>query len=197
MKSLCKIFLLFIASSILFIRCVTKAYPDNMFMIDSDMRIFFNSVTAKDTLNFQSENQKEKVFVITKIDSIIRNSKGGFMSERPYKLLQFKFREIGTDTVVLERENEVFINKYSENNGNTICIKFNNLYYWNDSILPVVRRDTLHIIGTEVTDYYVFENSVGLTNADDVKTLYATKETGFIAFRTKSGEVWVRKGVRR
>ncbi|HVM86680.1 MAG TPA: hypothetical protein VMT76_00735 [Puia sp.] len=183
------IFILFVAA-ILIESCYTKVYPDDKLLIDPQFSSIFYSLIQKDSLQFSSSNNRSKMFIITKVDSIVSNEKGWFINEKPYKLLQFEFREIGKDTVRLERQNEVFVNKNPEKNQNSIAIQFNNFYY-HDTILPLLHHTTFNINNKKFTDYFMFETSLHPENPDDVKVLYINVSQGFLGFETLSGEIWV------
>jgi len=182
-------FILFVVAT-LFEGCYTKVYPDEKLAIGQEFLLLFYSVKNKNPMRFSSLNGRSKTFIITKADSIISNEKGWFINEKPYKLLQFEFREIGKDTVHLERENEVFVNKNPEKNQNSIAIQFNNFYY-HDTILPLLHHDSLNINNKKFTEYFIFETSLHLKNPEDIKVLYINVSKGFLGFKTLSGEVWV------
>lgn len=171
--------------------CHTKKYSDDKLNIDPKFLTLFNSVLYKDTIRFKNASGKKKLFVIKSLDSVISNQKGWLINEEPYKLLRMNFREIGTDTTQLERENQIFVNKSPKNNENSLCIKFNNFYYYSDDILPPLILDTLILINTKITNYYLFETSLVLKKPSDVKVLYMNKEKGFAGFKTLSGEIWI------
>lgn len=172
--------------------CSTKVYPDEKLAIDPNFLTLFNSLRQKDTIQFISSNGRSKTFVITKVDSIISNKKGWFINEAPYKLLRFSFRETGKDTVRLERENEIFVNKAPAANINTISIQFSN-FYFHDSIIPPLRHDTLNLNAGRFMNHYSFETSLRLKNPDDIKVLYINVQKGFLGFKTLSGEIWVNR----
>jgi len=187
----CKITMLAFFITISVAGCTTKIYSDERFAIDPNFLSLFNSLIQKDSIQFTNSNGVNKTFLITNIDSIISNEKGWFINEAPYKLLRVRFREIGKDTLHLERENEIFVNKNPATNTNSLCIKFNNFYYSKDSMLPRINYDTLSIANKKFTDYYLFETSLGLKNSGDVQVLYVSASKGFLGLKTMSGEVWV------
>jgi hypothetical protein len=170
--------------------CASKVYPDERLVIASDFLALFNSVVEKDTFSFRNKTGSRKSFAITKIDSIISNKKGWFINERPYKLLRMNFRETGKDTVKLKRDNEVFVNKDPGKNLTSIAIQFNN-FFFDDTILPQLHHDTLSFSGKKLTNYYLFETALSLTNPNDIRVLYMSGLKGFLAFKTMSGEVWL------
>jgi len=170
--------------------CVSKVYPDDRLAIDPAFSALFNSVVQKNTFSFRDTAGNRRVFVITKVDTIISNEKGWFINERPYKLLSTNFREAGQDTVDLDRGNEIFVNKYPDNNSSSIVIQFNN-FYFNDTILPPLHHDVLNLNGKRLTNYYLFETSLEFKRPNDIKDLYMNPAKGFLAFKTVSGEVWI------
>jgi hypothetical protein len=157
--------------------------------IDPHFSSLFYSVIKGDAMRFVSLNGRRKKFVIAEVDSIISNSKGWFINESPYKLLRLKFKEIGKDTVHLQRENEMFVNKDPANSKNSVVIQFNNLFF-DDTILRP-HHDTLNVNLTRITDCYSFETSLRLKNPDDVESLYISVPKGLLGFKTLSGEIWV------
>jgi hypothetical protein len=181
-------FVFFIATSLG--SCSIKAYSDEKFAIAPNFLSLFNAVIEKDTIHFSSSNGGNKIFVITKVDSIISNRKGGFINERPYKVIRAYFREIGTDTTLLERATEIEAAKDPQLLISGITIHFNNLYF-SDTLLPLLHHDTLDLNAKRFTNYYSFETSLNLKNPDDVKVLYISVPKGFLGFKTLSGEIWV------
>jgi hypothetical protein len=179
-----------LVSTILFQSCYTKAYPDIKLTIDPNFLSLFYGVAQKDTIRFNSSNGKFKTFFISKRDSVISNKKGWFINDKPYKRLSIKFREIGTDTTILERESQLDVGKDPEFLVSGITIQFNNLYF-GDTTLPLLHHDTLIINNKKFLDYYVFETSLRLKNADDVKVLYINASKGILGFKTESEEIWV------
>jgi hypothetical protein len=169
--------------------CETKVYPDERLSIDPSFLIFFNSIIQKDTIVFENSVGSKKRFVISGIDSIISNTKGWFVNQKPYKLLRARFREIGPDTSRLDRENVIFVNKNPENNITSLCIQFNNLYYSKNS-LPQLGQDS-QSVGRQAIEYYSFETFLQLKNPRDTKILYISPQKGFLKFETLSGEHWV------
>ncbi len=180
----------FIAIFFLCYSCVTKVYPDERMAIDSSFKMLFNSLISKDTFAFTDLMNHRKVFAITKLDSIVSNEKGWFINQSPYKLLRIRFKDLGTDTPELDRENEIYVMKDPKTAGGSIGIQFNN-FYFTDSIIPSLNHDTIDINGKKIIDYYLFETSLKLKHPDDVKELYISPVKGFIGFKTVSGEVWL------
>jgi hypothetical protein len=143
-------------------------------------------------MRFTDTRGRTKVFIITKIDSLIKNKKGWFINEEPCKLLTSSLKELGKDTVRLKRVNEFFVNRDPSKEINTIGIQFNN-FYFHGSILPQIHQDSMTLNNRKFTNYYQFESSLGLEDADDVKVLYINTEKGFLGFKTLSGEAWLNK----
>ena len=180
---------LFVIIILLICGCETKVYPDERFNIDSSLIKVFNSILQRDTFSFKNSTGSKKSFVISKVDSIISNKNGWFINEKPYKLLRINFKEVEGDTTFLERSNQIFINRDAATNTNTICIQFNNFYYF-DSVLPPLNRDTINMNNQRLTNYYSFETSIRLKNSNDINVLYVKIPRGLIGFKTLSGEIW-------
>jgi hypothetical protein len=185
-----KIVMSFFVFPILLESCNSKAYPDIKLTIDPNFLSLFYAASQKDTIQFNNSNGKNKTFFIAKRDSVISNKKGWFINEKPYKRLSIKFREIGADTTILERESQLEVGKDPEFLVSGITIQFNNLYY-GDTTLPLLHHDTLNLNNKKFADYYVFETSIRLKNSDDVSVLYINVSKGLLGFKTESGEIWV------
>jgi hypothetical protein len=189
MSYLVKTITLVFLTVILFENCSTRVYPDEKLAIDSNFLSLFNSIKQKDTIRFSNLNGNGKIFIIVKVDSQISNKKGLLMNERPYKVIRAYFKEIGKDTTLLRRANEIEVAKDPQSLISAITIHFNNLYF-NDTLLTL-HQDTIDLDSKKFTNYYLFETSLGLKNPDDVKVLYINRSTGFLGFKTQSGEVWI------
>ncbi|MBO9203116.1 MULTISPECIES: hypothetical protein [Niastella] len=172
--------------------CVSKVFPDEKLNIDPNFLMLFNSLRQKDTFSFEKFNGNKKVFTITKFDSVFKNEKGWFINEAPYRLLQINVKEIGGDTTLLERPNEIFVNKDPEDSASTLGINFNNLYYFADNVLPPINDSAKMINDLKIDHYYVFESFLRLKNQGDVQVLYINRQFGFLGFKTYSGEYWSR-----
>ena len=172
---------------------VEKIYPNEKLTIDSNFLKLYNSLIKEDTFSFKNQIGSRKEFVITDFDSIVINSKGPLINQRPYKLLIMHFRAVGDDTVSSERANEIFVSKYPDNGINSIVIQFNNFYFSKDTTLPPKSPDTVKLNNTKFTNYYKLESSWNLMHLNDVKFLYLSPEEGIIGFVTLSGEVWERE----
>ena len=170
-----------------------KIYPNEKLTVDSNFLKLYNSLIKEDTFSFKNQIGSKKEFVITDFDSIVINSKGPLINQRPYKLLITHFRAVGDDTVSSERANEIFVNKYPDNGINSIVIQFNNFYFSKDTTLPPISPDTAKLNNTKFTNYYKLESSWNLMHLNDVKFLYLSPEEGIIGFVTLSGEVWERE----
>ncbi|HET9825993.1 MAG TPA: hypothetical protein VFP87_11695, partial [Chitinophagaceae bacterium] len=159
--------------------------------IDPKFLSLFNSIIQSDTIRFNSPTGNNKTFVITKVDSIVSNRRALLINERPYKVVRAYFKEVGPDTTLLERENEIEVAKDPQSLTSGITIHLNNLYF-SDTILDL-HHDTLYLNLEKFTNYYLFQASLKLKNPDDVKFLYIDVPNGFLGFKTLSGEVWVKR----
>ena len=172
--------------------CNTDFYPTEKLKIDSSFLQLFNSVSEKDTFTFENSIGSKKVFLITRIDSILRNKKGWFTNSAPYKELWLSFKEIGYDTTLLERPNMLLVHKNPTTNTNSIVIAFNNLHYSSNK-LPVINHDTITANMGKINDYYFFETKLWSEDSRSIKELYMSPQKGFIGFNTMAGEVWLRE----
>ncbi len=176
------------------IGCSTKAVPDEELNIEPTYLALFNSVSNRDTISFENATGKIKAFVIANVDSIIRNEKGGFINELPYKLLFINLREISGDTTRLDRPNRMYVNRDPTNNKNSFYVEFENMSYITHSLSEDFRTDTIGILGRKYTNYYFFAAKNELKRVDDVEQLYMTISDGILGFKTLSGEWWVKAG---
>lgn len=170
--------------------CSNGKYTKKELAIDTSFLNVFYSIANNNQLVFISKSG-EKQFVISDIDSIIRNSKGGFMGGGSYKDLFLTINEIGSDTTVLVRPNEVRVHRDPENNFTGITVKFSNLYY-HKKYIPVCRKDTI-VDNRKIEKYFLFQTSLHSEQPDDVVELYITLDKGIEAYKTFCGEFWFRK----
>ena len=172
--------------------CTTEFYPNERLEIDPSLLQLFNSMVKKDSFTFKNLVGVRKKFLITEMDSIIRNTKGWFTHSAPYKDLWINFKEIGNDTTSLERSNDLLVHKDPIKNVSRLYIEFNN-FYFSTSTLPLLSRDTLILNGIKVANYYYFETKILSKDSSSIEELYMTPEKGFIGFKTLSGETWLRE----
>lgn len=161
-----------------------------MLEIDEPFKTLFYSLSINDTLRFRNETGRLRMFIITEVDSVIHNSKGGFINSEPYKLLQIKFSQQQVGVHFPDTTNEVFVNKYPRTGITSLHIDIGNYWYSVDDSLPAPAKegftdtsDPVYKLVTDVPDM--------LKYADDIKDLYVSVRKGFIAFETLAGEKWL------
>ena len=175
--------------------CGHKAFPDERFNFDSKYRNLINPYHIGDTLHFIGKTGKAFRIKITGIDSIISNSKGGFMSPRPYKDIK-----VYCDNLDYHRKNAkdsilVFINIYpdiSEQSCNFAVGNFRGgIDNTKDSLISELQVDTRFIF----KNCYVIEN-VALdlgTEPLDIEFIYIQQSAGIIALKTYNGDWWLKR----
>jgi len=169
--------------------CTTKAYNDEELSFAPTYLNIFKALTKKDTIYFLNAAGESKTFVIPNIDSTVRNVKGGFMNDAPYKSIRFTLKQIGNDTCFLERGNLIFISKNPTTNKTSIGIQINNLFF-NDTVLPPIRKDILDLNTKKFSNYYSFATSLEPKRLQDIRILYVDTIQGFLGFKTFSDEIW-------
>jgi hypothetical protein len=181
--------------AILFAGCYNrKIVPNEKLAIDQQSSAIFNSISKQDTIVFISSNGSTKKFKISEIDSIIHNKDGCVMQLQPSKEIRLKLNEVGFNTLQLKYGgNELsFIQDTVSRISSGVNIHFNN-FRFSDSILPDIRHDTIILQELIITNYFLFKTQLATSDLQDVQILYVTPEKGFVAFETKSGEIWVLK----
>ena len=170
--------------------CETQAYPDERISIDKSFVSFFNLFTSSDTLVFWNSKGLNKRFVM-KIDSSKLNKQGWFINGGAHNRYSCRFREIGSDTITLKRENEVSVSKAPESNLNAFSVQFGNLFH-NDTILPRLHNATIVLNNKPLVDYYLIKTTLTSSKDDDLEELYISPINGFFGFKMHSGEIWTR-----
>jgi hypothetical protein len=188
---LSRIILLLLVISVQFIEfCATKAYPDSMLEIDEPFKTLFYSLASKDTFLFRDSSNNSRMFIITKVDSVVTNTKDGFMSQEPYKLLQIELRQKQVVIHFPDTSDMVFVNKYPRTGVTSLHIEIGNYWYSVDDSLPTAIREgyndtndaTFRLI-TSVPDL--------LKYPEDIREMYVSVRKGFIGFITLAGEKWL------
>jgi hypothetical protein len=125
MRPQTSIFLIFLTT---LYGCAEKAYPDEQFAFSAKYLALIRPYMLGDTIVFKSKGQQADTIIITKIDSTITNTKGGFMSQRPYKIIQIYCRQFPFERLDYNRQstdpNFVFINKYPDVQEESYSISF-------------------------------------------------------------------------
>ena len=99
--------------------CSNEKYTPEEMSIDPAFLKVFNAI-SKDKILVFTNADREKAFEISEPDSIIHDKKGGFMAGGPYKDLIININETGTDTLELDRPNEIFVHRDPEKDNNGI-----------------------------------------------------------------------------
>lgn len=192
--------------------CLHKAYKEESFAFNNSTLEFFQSFSKMDTLFFQSKNHNVDTFVITKIDSVLKNTKGYFINSRPFKELFLTYKQIPIDywaesrvemagtsseRKVKEDARLITITTYPDNNSTEIYISFKNFrsLIKNNNYLIPINYDTIKVNGSWFTNYYKINSTKNslLIDSNDIETIYVNQKDGFIAFKEKNGKIWLRK----
>lgn len=175
--------------------CGRKAFSDERFNFDSKYRNLINPYHVGDTLHFEGKSGNFFRIKITGIDSIISNSKGVFMSPRPYKDIK-----VYCDNLDYHKKNAqdtilAFINIYpdsSEQSSNFAVGNFRGgIENGKDSLIS-----ELQVNGTTVSkNCYVIKNiALDLGKEDfDIEFIYVQQTEGIIALKTYNGDWWLKR----
>jgi hypothetical protein len=181
-----------ICTSLFFFFRGCKAYPDEKFVFDPYLRSVINAIASKDTFAFRDSAGDRKVFVVTKIDSVKYNRKGGFMNPVPSKELTIQFSEIVKDTISSVWNNNAGVYMQPADNYSFIYFSFNG-FIFSDTALPSLSYAPLILNNNAFTNYHVFRTSAKSTKENEIDILYVDTAIGFLGFRTGAGKVWVRE----
>ena len=188
-----KIFYILILLIIVFgCSCKKKVYPLEKFKMNQKLQSFYYAIARNKELYFISPNKEKKYFKIV-VDSLFNNEDTtGFMRGIGARALMMSIKEIGSDTVAVERKNEIMLVKVANRKPTDIHINFCNLMYY-DTILPNIIHDTLIIQSKKFCEYYEFKSFLNPRSTDFIEKLYATPNQGIIGFKSIKGEMWLRK----
>lgn len=170
-----------------------KENNDGELKIDPEYSQIFFSVSSQKYMVFRNQFGRKKFIAITNVDSTLYNpAPGGFMRSSPFKIYTLEIRQVGADTLKLERENSMFVNYDLEKQENSLAIIFLN-FYFHGNTLPQINTDTQRINGYAISNYYIFTTALRPTQSDDVVELYISIDKGIVAFKTLCGDFWVRE----
>src|SRR5690606_28860800 len=138
--------------------CGHKAFPDERFNFDSKYRNLISPYHIGDTLHFVEKTGRVFRVKITGIDSIISNSKGGFMSTRPYKDIKVYCDNLDYDRKTAKDTILVFINIYPDSSEQSCNFAVGNFRSGidnsKDSLISELQVDTSSMF----KNCYVIEN---------------------------------------
>lgn len=190
LKTICFLALIFIIFS-----CGRKAFPDDRFIFSSKFRSLITPYRIGDTLKFINSSLETHRIVITGKDSIITNRKGGFMSQRPYKLVQLYCNTLDYRKKNARDTSFIFINKYPDNMKESCYFSLMNfrgsITNQNDSIISNFQTQE----GQTFSNCFVVSNVALdlMESKDDIEHIYVQLEKGIIAFRSYRGDLWVKQ----
>lgn len=171
--------------------CSTTAFPEERINIDKAFIDFFGLTTLSDTMVFHNGEGKERIFIISSVDSSKLNKKGWFINGGCYNRYTCHFNELGDDTLRTVRNNEISVSKAPESNQNGLYIQFGNLDFY-DTILPIINADTIVLNTKYFSNYYLIKTRHFPISTGDIIELYINRQTGLVALKTSNGEVWLR-----
>lgn len=175
--------------------CGQKALPDEGFIFSSKYRDLISPYHVGDTLYFENRNEGFIRIKITGLDSAMSNSKGGFMSRRPYKDIKVYcdnldyHKQNGKDTTL------VFVNKYPDSMEQSAYFAVMN---FRGGIGD--ESDSL-ILGFQPVPGKVFKNCFVIKNVAsdlgegprDIEYIYVQQTAGIIALKTYNGDWWIKR----
>jgi hypothetical protein len=195
MRPQASIFLIFLTT---LYGCAEKAYPDEQFSFSAKYLALIRPYMPGDTMIFKGKGQQADTIVITKIDSTIRNTKGGFINERPYKIIQIYCRQFPFERLDYNRQstdsNFVFINKYPDVQKESYSISFKrfrgDIEKGSDSLI----QKPIMVSNIIIRSYYKVDNlALDLVkDSSDIREAYITNEKGLVAYQDQRGEWWTR-----
>jgi hypothetical protein len=175
--------------------CGSKAFPDERFNFSPMYRNLVSPYRIGDTLHFTNENRGIRRIRITGTDSIVSNWKGGFMSQRPYKVIQ-----VYCDALDFHRKNArdtdfVLINKYPDSLKQSCHFSVMNfrgqIGDGPDSIIS-----EFHPTGGKIfSNCFVIRNVASdlVEGDDDIEYIFVQQASGVIAFKSYRGDLWVKQ----
>jgi hypothetical protein len=175
--------------------CGQKAFPDERFVFSSKYRDLVSPYHIGDTLYFENKNGEVIRIKITGSDSIVSNSKGDFMSPRPYKDIKVYCDNLDYHKTNSKDTTLVFINKYPDNMEQSAYFAIMNfrggIDDGTDSVISEFRP---------VADR-LFKNCFAIKNVasdlgegpQDVEYIYVQQATGIIALNTYNKDWWIKR----
>lgn len=169
--------------------CGQKAFPDERFTFSSRYRDFVTPYHAGDTLYFENKSKGIVRIKITGSDSIISNSKGGFMSPRPYKDIKVYCDNLDYHKTNAKDTTLVFINKYPDNlkqSCHFALLNFRGELGETDSLILEFQP----IPGRVFKNCFVIKNVASdlVESPDDVESIYVQQAIGIIALKSYNGD---------
>lgn len=204
MKTLAYIAFLSIIAS-----CYSNVYPEEKFAIDSDYRNLIAPYNLGDTLVFKSNRSNLDSFLISSIDSILDNTKGGLMSKRPSKFIVVRYRQIPIDywsssRIEMGSNNEnrkevkedgwlLSIQKYPDDNSTWFHFTFKTRNHCFKEQIELALKDTIFNDTLKIANYYKIKYCPEkITDSASIETVYSSVQRGIVAYTSHNGEQWTR-----
>lgn len=186
--------------------CVWKAFPDNKYLFDKNLRDLVDCYKVGDTMIFRSSTNLIDSFIISSIDSAINNKKGFFINARNSKSISVHYRQIPIDKWqrqwtemgsnndnkrdVSEDGTLVSITKFPDTESSNYYFDFKE-FRCSKSEMPILNTDTITLDRLKITNYYKIDNC-RYSDENSIQVCYLNPNKGLVAFKTKS-EVWTRQ----
>ena len=175
--------------------CDQKAFSDERFIFSSKYRDLINPYRSGDTLYLEKRNGEVIRIKITGSDSTISNSKGGFMSSRPYKDIK-----VYCDNLDYHRPNAkdttlVFINKYPDSLEQSCHFAVMNfrgqIDEEADSLISVFQP----VPGKVFINCFVVKNVASDLGEgpNEIAFIYVQQTTGIVALKAYNGDWWIKR----
>lgn len=175
--------------------CGSKAFPDERFNFSPRYRGLISPYRIGDTLSFTNETLGTRSIRITRIDSIITNSKGGFMSQRPYKIIKVYGRPLDYRPFDVNDSSFASINIYPDSLEQSGYFSIMNFRGWiengNDSVIAELQLPGDRSYSNCFVSRNVAEDLV--KGKDDIEYMYVQDTAGVVALKSYRGEWWVRE----
>ena len=181
--------------AMLLIKCSSPAFPDEQMRIDPVLADIYKAVAAYDSIHFSDQRGKRESIIVKNRDSILTNSVGGFMDQKPYNIWKMDFEIPGYKKEPFRSDFGLFVNRDPTDNQNSFFVDLPEFYYFADS-LPSPSLDTLNLNNVWISNYYrlTSNGTFGIDYA--IRYLYINSQTGLLGYEMKNGDVWVNERIK-
>ena len=200
--------ILFLICILLISSCTWKPYPPEKYNIEQSYRDLVSPYKSGDTLLFKDSSNKINSFLISKIDSVIYDTKGYFINRKNEKIISVSYKQIPIDKWAHEwigsapdsagfrehKEDATLIDIIRDPAAESTELNFNFQIFRGCTLknLPL-HTDTLNINGINITGYYKIEYcDEDVKNLSDIKVAYSTIKKGIMAYQLLDGTWWIR-----
>lgn len=174
------------------VSCSWKEYPPEKYIFPKEYRELIAYYHVGDTLKFQNKKGEASCLLITKIDSLLHDERGHFINSAEYKVINVDCEELTNPRKGYDKYTLVYIHKNPTENFAHFNFRYKNFYSRNLDDSLVLKKDTLHVNGLTMTNYYAFRSNDLGDDTTSVAKIYITKEMGLTAYQHVNGEWWTR-----